>query len=162
MNNKFALYISLILVSGCAGTPKPIPDNYSGALSKIYDTKESVSSTRVYFYQLNKIDGRTIKTSSWETMKYNHGRGFSMTPKVNSRKVPSGKSVLTIEGVTHVAAPILSFTGGMYSVKGDVTVELEENKNYYVKGKLSKEYSSVWLEDEEGNIVSNKIEKLKE
>ena len=74
------------------------------------------------------------------------------------RPVPSKESVLHIRGITHVAMPVLALGGEMYSVSGDITVSLEAGKEYFVKGKLSNEYSAVWLEDSEGNIVSGKIE----
>lgn len=158
MKNFLLLILSLV-ITGCATTPMPIPEGYSGPLAKVIDSKRSVSSTKVHFFELTKIDGRTIKTSSWETFEHNYGRGFDMTVKVNGREVPAGKAVLTLSGVTHVAADILAFGGKMYSVSGDVTVNLEEGQEYTVRGKLSKEYKGVWLEDSDGNIVSDKIEK---
>ncbi len=153
-----AVLIGTLLV-GCASTPKPLPDNYKGPVTAIHDSQERVSGTKVYFFQLSKADGRTIKTSSWETYEYNYGKGFNMTPQLNHRFVPAKKSVLTIEGVTHYAADILAIFGSGYSISGDVVVELEENRDYYVKGKLSEDYSAVWLEDNEGNVVSEKIVK---
>ena len=89
------------------------------------------------------MDGRTIKTSSWETYEHNYGEGFRMEWRINDRFIPAGRTVLTLEGMTHVAADILAFTGGMYYVSGEVTVVLEPRKSYYVKGELSKTYSAV-------------------
>ncbi len=154
------LALSLVVfLSGCATIPKPLPDNYKGPVTEIYDSSDQVSGTKVYFFELSKVDGRTIKTSSWETYEYNYGKGFNMSVQTNRRYVPAKKSVLTIEGVTHYAADILALFGSGYSVSGEVEVELEEDKDYYVKGKLSEDYSAVWLEDDEGNIVSEKVEK---
>ena len=159
--NKIFITIAVILLASCAGYPKPIPDGYRGPLATIYDTKQDVSRTRVYFFELEKVEERLIKTSSWETFEYNYNKGFKMTAQLNNRKIPAGKTVLTLAGITHVAADILRLTGGMYSVRGDATVTLEEGKKYYVRGKLSRKYSAVWLEDEDGNIISEKIEKKK-
>lgn len=159
MRKFVTLLFAVLLLAGCAATPKPVPEGYKGPLVRVFDTRETVSRTRVHFFELEKADGRQIKTSSWETREYNQGQGFNMVVRLNARYIPAGKSVLTLSGVTHVAADILAFTGGMYSVSGDVSVDLEEGKHYYVKGRLSKAYSAVWLEDGEGNIVSEKIEK---
>ncbi len=78
-----------------------------------------------------------------------------MDPKLTP-EVPAGPCVLGIEGVTHVAADILAFGGGMFQVEGDVTATLEPDKEYFVKGVLGKEYRAVWLEDATGHIVSTK------
>lgn len=75
------------------------------------------------------------------------------------RQVPAKECKLSIQGITHVAAPILALGGGMYRVEGEVDVLLEEGKKYIVRGELSKEYSAVWIEDAQGNLISNKIEK---
>ncbi len=95
------------------------------------------------------------------TYKKNYGQGFSMEPQLESRDVPAQQCVLSLEAVTHVAADILAFGGGMYHVEGEVSVTLQAGKVYSVKGELSKEYSAVWLEDAEGKLISSKIEKGK-
>lgn len=82
-----------------------------------------------------------------------------MEPQLESREVPAKTCVLTIKGVTHVAADILAFGGGMYHVEGDVTVTLKAAQTYFVKGVLAKDYCAVWLEDSAGHVVSSKIEK---
>jgi hypothetical protein len=78
------------------------------------------------------------------------------------REVPAGKVKLYLQGVTHVAAPILALGGGMYGVEGSVEVTLLEDEYYSVAGTLSKEYSAVWLEDSAGNVVSQKIENIED
>jgi len=81
-----------------------------------------------------------------------------MSQRTESRLVPSGKVTLSLEGQISVAAPILALTGGMYSIKGEVDVELESEMAYYVRGFLSNDYTTVWLEDNKGNVVSEKLE----
>ncbi len=151
---------SIFLFTGCVSF-QPIPENYTGDLSLIKDTYEDISSTKVYFFELDKIDGRSVSTSSYETRVLNDGRGLLMTPVVTERQVPSSVSTLTIQGLTHYAAPILALKGGNYSVGGNVEVELEANTTYLVKGELSKNYSAIWLEDSSGNVVSKIIENSK-
>lgn len=160
MNIRFLaiLTFSLMLV-GCVSAPMPIPSDYHGPLAHVEDTSSPVSSTKIQFFELAKVDGRAVQTSSASTYRKNYGRGFYMEPKIESREVPAKTCVLTIEGVTHVAADILAFGGGMYHVEGDVTVTLEATKAYLVKGVLSKEYCAVWLEDSVGHVISSKIEK---
>ncbi len=81
-----------------------------------------------------------------------------MEVQEESRLVPAGEVVLSIQAMTHVAAPILALGGNMHSIEGDIEVNLQENTGYYLRGRLSKEYSAIWLEDYNGNIVSEKIE----
>ncbi len=81
-----------------------------------------------------------------------------MTPQLETREIPATTCVLHLRGVTHVAADILAFGGGLYYVEGDVPVKLSP-RAYAVHGVLSKDYSAVWLEDDLGRIVSKKIEK---
>jgi hypothetical protein len=114
---------------------------------------------KIQFFELEKVDGRTIETSAGATFRQNYGKGFAMEPALESREIPATECSLSLEGVTHVAADILAFGGGMYHVEGDVTVRLEPDHHYFVKGELSKEYSAVWLEDDHGRLVSAKIEK---
>ena len=160
---KYSMFFILVLalaLQGCT-TFTPIPEGYSGPLSTIVDTSEVVSPTKVYFFELVKVDGRNISSSSYETRILNDGAGFSLTPVISKRAIPSGKSILSIRGVTHYAAPILALGGGNFSIKGEVEIELLAEKTYLVKGELTKLYSAVWVEDELGNVVAEKIEKKK-
>ena len=158
MKRYLTLFVVCVCLAGCA-TNKPIPDGYTGKRATIKDTYKHVSSTKSYFFQLAKIDKRNVLTSSSATYERNYGQGMMMSVVTTEREVPAVKALLHIEGITHVAAPILAFGGGMYSVEGDVEVNLESGKTYIVHGKLSEKYSAVWVEDNKGNIVSKKIEK---
>ncbi len=148
----------LVALSGCVSPSMPVPKGYAGPVATIRDTSTNVSGTKVRFFELAKVDGRAVTTSSGETARVNYGRGFAMSPEIMARFVPATKCVLRLQGVTHVAAPILAFGGGMYHVEGEVTVTLKPDATYLVKGELAKEYSAVWLEDEQGNPVSPRIE----
>jgi hypothetical protein len=154
----FIVLLTTITAVGCV-TYQPLPQGYSGPTALIIDTSNSISSTRVHFYQLTHVDGRQVQSSSVRTSGANHGQGFAMDVIADSRLVPAGDVVLAIEGRTHVAAPILALGGNMHLVQGEISVHLEENVGYYVRGRLNKDYSVVWLEDNNGNIVSEKIEK---
>lgn len=81
-----------------------------------------------------------------------------MTPSENAREVPASKSILSIQGTTHYAAPILALGGENYEIKGDVSLDLKPNQHYYIKGSLSNAYSAVWVEDNKGKIISDKIQ----
>lgn len=163
--SKFRFLLPLLLavvLGGCVSAPQPVPKGYTGPVARIADTSAPVSSTKIYFFELEGIDGRGVLSSSVATMRTNQGRGFFMEPVLEGRAVPAGgPHKLKLGAYTHVAAPILAFGGKMYSVSGEVEVTLEPDKTYLVKGALSKEYCAVWLEDDKGTVVSTKIEKGK-
>ena len=161
MSLRFLPFLLVAVLAGCVSAPAPVPPGYTGPLATVSDTSTAVSDTKIQFFELEKVDGRTIASSSATTYQKNYGRGFAMDPVVESRKVPAQTCVMSIAGVTHVAADILAFGGGMYHVEGEVKVTLQSDKTYLVKGTLSKEYSAVWLEDSEGHLVSTKVEKTK-
>ena len=160
MKRLLVLMFSLAMV-GCVSY-QPVPEGYTGPLSLVKDTSSTVSSTKEQFFELSKVDGRNVETSSAVTYERNYGRGIAMSVVTTERQVPAQECTLSIQGITHVAAPILALGGGMYSVSGEVKVTLEEGKTYLVRGELSKEYSAVWLEDADGNLISDKIEKQSE
>ncbi|MBN1379713.1 MAG: hypothetical protein JXA04_10825 [Gammaproteobacteria bacterium] len=91
--------ITGLFLFGCA--VNPIPKGYDGPLATIHDTSELVKDTKVYFYQLSKIDGKTVETSSSRTASVNYGRGFAMDAVTINRQVPAKESKLRIEGITH-------------------------------------------------------------
>jgi len=158
MKNIFLLLVLSISLVGCISY-EPIPKGYVGPTSTIKDTSEAVSSKKVYFYELEKVDGRRVSTSSLETSSASYGQGFTINLVETERDIPAFTTVLLLKGATYFAAPILALGGGSYSVEGEVTVNLEPNTKYFVKGTLSKEYSAIWLEDDNGNVASKKIEK---
>ena len=159
MKTRYLPLLFVLCLAGCVTPLTPIPEGYTGPRAVITDTSSPVSSVKIRFFQLAKVDGRRVLNSAGATYRANYGRGFSMDPVVTSREVPAQKCVLSIAGVTYVAADILAFTGGNYHVEGEVTATLEAGKVYRVKGELSEAYSAVWLEDADGRVVSTKVEK---
>jgi hypothetical protein len=128
----------------------------------IVDTVDPISSTRAGFFQLVALDGRRVLSSSISTGNASAGQGFMMDQRTESRLVPAGLSTLTLEARISVAAPILALGGAMYQIDGIVEAELEPDQAYYVRGFLSEDYASVWLEDNQGQRVTAKIEQGRE
>ena len=72
---KFLLLTAIVFLTSCVSF-SPIPEGYTGPLATIEDTSKSISSTKVYFFELSKIDSRGVSTSSYETSVKNNGQGF--------------------------------------------------------------------------------------
>ena len=151
---KYIIAITLIVLAGC--TPiQNIPYGYTGPKSKISDKYIELSATKMKVFELRKVNGRHVyATSSCAT-----GQDRKMDRCRLNRDVPAEESVLLLKGLTHYLIPFESAFNKNIDVEGKVRVKLAPDESYKVNGVLSKEYSAVWLEDSQGNIVSNKIEK---
>lgn len=160
MKSSFAM-LSLLLLSGCAANAyKPVPDGYAGATANIADSHNAISTSKVEFFYVEKIDGHAVENSRINSLAANRGRGMNMAPVMVQRNVPAAKPTsLDIVGRTEYAAPILSMTNTVYQVKGKIDFTPEPGKRYVVRGELGEARSAVWLEEEASRrLIGNKIE----
>lgn len=159
IGREFSIAFILLLFTGCASSP--LPENYSGATAIIRDSVVPINNSRAKFFWVSKVDGRTIESSPEKTRIENYGRGLNMQPKIVERKVAAQKLTVRIEAGISFAADILALTNKSYAVGGEVELKAEPNKVYVVKGTISPETSSVWIEEAAtGKVVSAKIDKV--
>jgi hypothetical protein len=117
------------------------------------------STSKADFFFVDKVDGKKIEDSMQATAKSNYGRGNEMSPVVLYRPVPSRQITITIVGRTRHAMPVTGLLEPVYQVKGNLTINPEQTKIYVVKGELGKDYSAVWVEEEEsGTPVGERVE----
>jgi hypothetical protein len=155
----FGILLIVLFISGCTGYKPSVPKNYNGPIANIKDSAIIHSSSKVDFFYLEKINQNEILNSRIHTLNVNHGRGLSFKPVVLDHNIPAKESTITLVGRTEYAAPIQALTNTVYEIKGDITFIPNKNKKYIIKGKLDKQYSSVWIEELESSIiVGNKIE----
>lgn len=149
MKMLFAGLACVALMAGCTTTP--VPKDYAGPLATIRDTALSESGSRSQFYFLSEIDGRRIDNMLGETRKVNSGRGFSLAPVAYRRDLPAQAAKLKIEGRVAYGAPIQEMlnVSTLYAVERTISVKLDSNKSYVVKGILTAEKREVWLEEQE-------------
>lgn len=138
----------LAICSGCVTAPA-IPENYSGPIATVGDSTMSETYNRAQFYYLGEIDGRQIDNVLFKTRQQNSGKGFSLTTSQYSRQVPAGLHQLKLQAKIGYGAPIQEILNSstVYEAERTIRVTLESNKTYVVKGKLSAEEKSVWLEE---------------
>lgn len=136
-----------------------VTDDYPGDIATIRDTSFNISSNQIYVFELIEAAGHRVLTSSESIGRKNQGNGFFIDAISEERAVPVEMTKLTLRGNNQFSAPILALVGNILSVQGEVEVKLVKNTVYRVGGRLSKEYSAVWLEDESGKVVSKVIEK---
>lgn len=143
-------------MAGCVYAPS-IPSGYSGPQAVIKDSVMVYSPRKADFFYLSKVDGQEVLNSRLRTNRANQGQGMYMTPVVVENAIPAAKTIkLSIEGRTEYAAPVLVLTGTVYQIKGTIEFIPEPGKTYLVKGVLGKEYSAVWIEDQQSNTIINK------
>jgi hypothetical protein len=136
------------ICSGCVTAPA-IPEGYSGPIATVNDSTMSETYNRAQFYYLGEIDGRRIDNVLFKTRQQNSGKGFSLATSQYSRQVPAGLRQLKLQAKIGYGAPIQEILNSstVYEVEKTISVTLESNKTYVVKGKLSAEEKSVWLEE---------------
>lgn len=157
---KYLLSLLVVILLSACETPPLLPNDYDGPIARFYDTVDNRETKSAHFFELDKVDGKLIPGSIGSSLSASYGQGAILTVVQTSREVPAGSELkLTLLGMRKYAAPILEIINGSYKVSGDIIFTPEEGKSYNVNGELSKEYSAIWLEDAEGNIVSNKIER---
>lgn len=157
--NKSFFIVFLLLLSGCATTYSPIPENYTGAVSKFESTEKRHSGSKADLFYLEQVDHKRIHNSAGATSTATYGQGFSLSTSHIVTNVPSAQAVFTIKGRTLYAAPIQALTGTVFEITGDIEFSPEANATYIVRGELSEGYSAVWIEEKEsGKVVVKKIE----
>jgi hypothetical protein len=157
---KLTIFLSLLLLTGCATAYMPVPEGYTGPTSNLSDSFNPISSSQVEFFYVRAVDGHDIDNSLFASRAANEGRGMSMTPVLIQRPIPASKPTsVTLIARTEYAAPILALTNTVFQVKGNLDFTPAPAKRYIVRGKLSEDYSSVWLEDEDTHeVIGKKIE----
>lgn len=152
MNKYFLVFITLLLL-GCI-TPQPIPDGYNGPTASLLDTYEVISKHKAQYFEAVLVDGRPLETSS-DSAGRASSYSFNLVNTMNLREVPAATSTILIRGITIGSAPIISLLGNHASVEGYVTITLEPNGRYIINGVLSESFSGVWVETNDGLIVSD-------
>ncbi|WP_052713012.1 hypothetical protein [Pseudoalteromonas rubra] len=154
------LLLSLLMLSGCATTYSPIPDNYNGPKSTIGSTEKRHSTSKADMFFLYKVNGKLIDNSLGASRSATYGQGFALTTSHVTTAVPSSEPItLTLVGRTVYAAPVQTLSGTVYEITGDLTFTPTPDVRYVVKGTLDADYSAVWVEETEtGKIIKSKIE----
>jgi hypothetical protein len=153
----FLILAFAVFVGGCSTYSPSLPEGYVGPKALIKDTATVHSGSKVDYFGVTKLDGKAIRSSRIESLSANYGRGFRMSPVVLDREIPAGKPVTVyLQGRTEYAAPILALTNTVYQVEGEISFTPQEGRTYEVKGILSAELTTVWLEDSATKEVIDK------
>lgn len=146
----------LIALAGCATAPyQPIPEGYTGPRASITDTAKTRSGSLAEIFAVVEVDGKSVANSFHATAINNQGKGFTLTPTVVERELPTTPVKLKLRASHVTGAPIQAMAmqiAGTYAVvEGVVNFEPQPSKRYRVAGELKKEGAAVWIEDAETN-----------
>lgn len=159
---NIAFIVFLFSLTGCA-TYKPLyPTDYQGATAIVADTFERKGTGSANFYYLKSYNGNSAINAINTTNAASQGKGSVIHPRGAKRTLPTTEAKFNLAGQVHHSAPIgyLFNANSNYLIEGDITLTPEPSKVYLVKGYLSETYSAVWIEDIDGNIISDIIENL--
>jgi hypothetical protein len=122
----------------------------------VKDTSYTHTNWKSYIYYISAVNGKSINSAMQKTYTTNYGLWRSMKIKLNDHNLPAGNVTLTLKGSTYIPVPMESI-GNNDSVSGDVQIELEAGKRYRVNGTLYDGQKGVWIEDEEGKILTGEL-----
>lgn len=142
-----------VLLTGCVSIHKAVPDDYEGPVARVSDSFDNKEADSAHFYELAKVDGKSIATSWGNTRSANYGRGAEFDPYMVTRKVLPQSQQFTILAYRFYSTDFGSMFGDNYYIEHTFSFVPQENVHYVVKGKVSEPKTQVWLEDMEGNRV---------
>lgn len=159
---KIFFLLSFSFLVGCVQQKPSIPDVYVGEKASIEDTFQRKNTEKAYFFCVSKIDGNTTINGINETVKASFNKGMYLTALGHNRDIPIKPLKISLVARTVHATGAMALLDSESSLKleGDVELIPIPDMKYFVKGILSKEQTSVWIEDIHGNVVSQRLGKL--
>lgn len=156
---KYGFFALVMLLGGCVTTHNPIPEGYSGPLITIDDSFKSLGSRKAEMFYIQKINNKDVENAHRKSFSASSGQSGVLVTQGYSHKLPAMKTKLLLSGEIMHGAPIgyLFNSGSNYVVRGEIEFSPEVNKHYLISGELSKERSAVWVENINGDIVSEVV-----
>ena len=157
-----ALSIALGL-GGCASYV-PVEKDYTGPTATLADTGFSEDGSKAQMFAVIEVDSRRVTNAFSASASASHGRGNNLTTIYPSRTIKAERTKFLIKCSHTTGAPIAAIAsqiaGTFFSVEGAVEFAAKAGGRYAVKGELTKQKSSCWIEDlETGKPASSVITK---
>lgn len=156
---KYALCLgALALLGGCASFEPAAPADYTGPTVNVADQIQRRSDQLLHVFEIRRVDGRRLLSSSIATLNANQGRGFSTNPIALTNELPLQASRLRLMATTQWAAPILALTHPTCQTEGEVNFQPQADRHYRVAGRIAPDECSVWVEEiESGQPVTERV-----
>lgn len=161
---KLASLLGIVVLAGCATSYQPVPEGYTGPTATVIDTIYVEDRTKAQMFALTDVDGNRIMNSFWASASASQGRGAALTAIATTRQVQAKPMKATLRASHATGAPIHEIAsriaGTFFTVEGVVEFDPKPDRRYEVRGELSKQRSSVWIQDvETGQPVTAKVVK---
>ena len=147
MKRTLCLAACAALLAGCASFEPAAPADYQGPTVNVADQVLPVSDQLVHVFEIRRVDGRRLLSSSIATLNANQGRGFSVKPVALSNELPLQPTRVRLQAATQYAAPILAMTNPTCRAQGEVDFTPEAGKAYRVTGRIAADACEAWIED---------------
>lgn len=148
----------VLFVAGCATRYKSVPDGYEGLTSIIKDSAKRIDNGKVNFFYLSQVDGKEIEDSAWLSRVASSGKGSNLTIVLNENEVTSEVHKFIIIGRSTHAVPARSLVDTVYEIKGEFEFSPIPSEVYEIKGSLTEQGSTVWIEHSSSGNVIKKFE----
>lgn len=159
MKRLLTVFIASLLVTSCSQV-RHTPQNYTGPVAYINDASKKVSLTKFHYFELAMVDDDPIYSSSTCAYDGSDNAQEGLNTCATRHPVPAGKHRLHIRAVNYVTVPFFTLFNNIYKAEGDVYINLEAGKEYFVRGEITSDRAAVWIEDSKGDLVSHRIETL--
>lgn len=154
---RIILIIAVGFLSSCMHSP--IPEGYHGPKSIMADSIDNIDSGSAHFYVLLKVDGKPVANASFISANLSSGMGFSLTTRGYKREIAAKATEFEIAAYKQYASDAQSFFGDNYYVSGVVKFTPKEGEIYTIHGQLANHVESVWIQNQDGNLVTTPITK---
>lgn len=142
--------LSFALLAGCAsysGLEPATPPDYGGPTVNVADQAVQASGQLLHVFEMTRVDGRRLATTSMATVRANQGRGFAVAPVALSNELALRPARVRLLAATQYAAPMLAMTNPTCRAEGEVAFAPEAGKAYRVAGRIAAEACEAWIED---------------
>lgn len=143
---------AIVALAACA-TTEPVPKDYAGPTATLRDSGVPGGGSKSQMFAAVEIDGHGIRNAFGESAMASRGLGNLLISKFPERKVKATAMKVALRCSHVTGAPIAAFAsqlaGTFYSVEGEVDFSPSPGGRYVVKGELTREQSSCWIEDED-------------
>lgn len=143
--------LALLLGLGACASYQPVPKDYTGPTASVKDTGAPESGAKAKMFALMEIDGNRVDNAFSASANASRNLGATLITVYPGRQVQAKPMKVLIRGSHATGAPIHAIAsqiaGTFFSVEGTVDFTPEAGHDYQVRGELTKEKSSVWIED---------------
>lgn len=158
---KLITALLIISIGGCTQLKThEVPIEYHNKTATINDTFERKNGSNAHIFFIDKVNKIDVHDAASGSNNASYNNGPQLITQGATHIVEAAPITLTLTGKSVSGAPIAELFNDPYKISGDITFTPSNNERYLVKGKLSKNYSAVWIEDINGNVASTIVEKF--